>query len=1369
MLKFIDEKGIEHLVQAEIKASNGVNGERSISGEIHSNDIVIHAIGRGWKLEFENEFYCITYAYPDDDGKDVIVEFDAVHQFFYDFEKSVVYKELNGSNTFDAYLHFIFDGTDYSYRVETEVAAFEKQNFGMRNRLSLFNDVINSVGVEYVVSGKVVRIVEKVGTDLSTIVRKGFNLQDLKLEHNIGNFITYKKGYGAFIDPDDETKGRLEVEYRSPLADIYGELEGDPIIDERYTIKENLFERLKNEVDNSYSISVSLSMEDLTEAGYEQERPYAGDYIMAINEDVGFEEKVRIVSFTSSFDVDGGLLGHQVTCNSISMANRQSKGDKAWKSQVEANLEHAVTSAEYAAISADGKNMTFTGLFGPDGKGEPKATKTGDTWYKPNGEETDVYRWDGQAWVFLVSTKDNKIIQEKIEEVEGEVEKNKQTSEEALSEAEISREEARQAKQQAFNSEQLANSAKQDAITAIQKSDQNSTQITTLEGQQKLTNTKVEGNTANILNLQTDSEKLSLSIGKMETDLKGFDTSNILKNSKGDNLEGYSIWGYSTLEIMDDCIFVKNAGNNSVYGIQTNTLELVRGQTYTIQLEDGSYYNTRSLNYCFIVYSDGKTQMLDPIAIDGGSVELKPNIIRFIPQRDDKAARILIGVDTRIEVNANSTGFRLRKIRVANGTHTIKNWEPSYLDMTTKSEFATFEASTKGFQATVTNDLTGLKSEQTQMSNQITSMVKSVNINLLQNSRPDNSNGYSNWGKSSLKTVNEKLQVTLNSDIVSGGVGFTTPEIPVEKGVNYTIIADVENAENVTFDYCYFITVSNQQIASPTVKNGKLIIRATAWATNPKAKILFGFQYNSSKPKEFSFSKMAVFQGSQVYEWSPYTFASKSEVIQLSDQITQTVNKVETVDGKVTQQQSQITQLSNNINLKVDKDNAIAQINLSPESIRLDAKFIHLSGTSKIDDAIIKSAMIDSVIANKITTGTLNASNVNIINMNASNIVTGTISGANLRINLNTGEVLFNKGIIKKADDSFIMDLDKGYITNKDPSRLAYFLIKDGGIKFYDRSIFSSTGTPDEYGSLTSERQVYQYTSKKDGEIVIIQGKNGVTLQTKDFDRDAFYDTRLLWPNPTDTFKEVKGNYIHLDGGEDWQSYNKGNVQLHSGAETHITSGSYTGFDPHSTLDARAGMHLRTNEYSGGGSTSVNLVSNWYTRSGETVTNKKHSYLSLRSNGITALVASDSLQIRAGSDISLSSTVVNGNFRVTGTKNAIHKTSLGWVETPAYETAESYLGDIGTETTDSDGTAIIFIDKLFNETVNTKDYDYQVFLQSYSFGSNVFVTVRNEKYFIVKSDKPITSFAYEIKAKRKGYEKDRLNQYKLEEELQHVA
>ena len=53
---------------------------------------------------------------------------------------------------------------------------------------------------------------------------------------------------------------------------------------------------LKANVDNSYSISITLDMEDLTRAGYDYTQPRAGDYIMAINETLDFQEKIRIVS-----------------------------------------------------------------------------------------------------------------------------------------------------------------------------------------------------------------------------------------------------------------------------------------------------------------------------------------------------------------------------------------------------------------------------------------------------------------------------------------------------------------------------------------------------------------------------------------------------------------------------------------------------------------------------------------------------------------------------------------------------------------------------------------------------------------------------------------------------------------------------------------------------------------------------------------------------------------------------------------------------------------------------------------------------------------------------------------------------------------
>ena len=50
-------------------------------------------------------------------------------------------------------------------------------------------------------SGRIM-ITSEIGQDLSTIVRKGFNLQELNLEYNVSNFVTYAKGFGAFIDKD---------------------------------------------------------------------------------------------------------------------------------------------------------------------------------------------------------------------------------------------------------------------------------------------------------------------------------------------------------------------------------------------------------------------------------------------------------------------------------------------------------------------------------------------------------------------------------------------------------------------------------------------------------------------------------------------------------------------------------------------------------------------------------------------------------------------------------------------------------------------------------------------------------------------------------------------------------------------------------------------------------------------------------------------------------------------------------------------------------------------------------------------------------------------------------------------------------------
>lgn len=419
MITFLNEKDDEHGALASIKITNAVNGERSLSGEIESGDYVLENIERGWRLRFDDEYYAVTYAKPVDEGTSTHVTFDAVHQFFWDFDKSSVHEQLNdGSHTFVTYLDFIFKDSGYTYTIEPllKVYAFEKQSFGYKSRLKLFNDIITSSGVEFQVNGKVVRILEKTGTDLSTVVRKNFNMNELGIEKNISDFVTYQKGFGAWVDENDHNKGRLTVEYTSPLASVYGKLEAEPLVDERYTKADSMTAALKENVDNSYSISITLDMEDLTRAGYDYTQPTAGDYIMAINETLGFKEKIRIVSFTSEYDITGQLVKHEVTCNDIGAVKKLSASYTLAKEQAQNasdSIAQAVETANKALVSADGKSTVY---FGNEfQKDEPKGTlHKGDSLYLTVGDTTKMYYWTGADWEELPIVNDVESFKEQI-------------------------------------------------------------------------------------------------------------------------------------------------------------------------------------------------------------------------------------------------------------------------------------------------------------------------------------------------------------------------------------------------------------------------------------------------------------------------------------------------------------------------------------------------------------------------------------------------------------------------------------------------------------------------------------------------------------------------------------------------------------------------------------------------------------------------------------------------------------------------------------------------------------------------------------------------------------------------------------------
>lgn len=149
---------------------------------------------------------------------------------------------------------------------------------------------------------------------------------------------------------------------------------------------------------------------------------------------------------------------------------------------------------------------------------------------------------------------------------------------------------------------------------------------------------------------------------------------------------------------------------------------------------------------------------------------------------------------------------------------------------------------------------------------------------------------------------------------------------------------------------------------------------------------------------------------------------------------------------------TQVTQLAGswavrNLNGNGDVLNSINL--LANGTNRIDGRLTHITGQTKIDNAVIKDGMIANLNADKITGGTIDAGKINVINVNASNVLAGTLTGMVLRggrvealngkmnIDLQNGQynVLTNEATIRRIDDTnssqFIKLTKSGFIAEK--------------------------------------------------------------------------------------------------------------------------------------------------------------------------------------------------------------------------------------------------------------------------------------------------------------------------------------------------
>lgn len=336
----------------------------------------------------------------------------------------------------------------------------------------------------------------------------------------------------------------------------------------------------------------------------------------------------------------------------------------------------------------------------------------------------------------------------------------------------------------------------------------------------------------------------------------------------------------------------------------------------------------------------------------------------------------------------------------------------------TQSDLTALTVKANGWQATVSDQIKGVTNTQTSLANQLTSII-STGDNLmvggdfehesLGKSQYWNSNGMivTNGDKTSgLNTSNQCMRIT----------GSTTNNI--------------DNTSNI------LIPVTQQEYE---------VGMKVRWGAPSQtgAVLLYLFQYDANRQL---ISPTVVISDTSVGSWKAisgtYTPAADVRYVALDVTYSQgtTTGIIDFDDIYIKPNNataSQFTQLQNLVSANVTVAGKIAaQLSLSSDgggTALLAGNHVHITGATTIDDASIQSAAIANLSADKITTGTLNASNVKVINIDGANIVANSITGNQLsaqaiQVGLsNWGQdmALQPSGIIMHDGENIVFELNK--------------------------------------------------------------------------------------------------------------------------------------------------------------------------------------------------------------------------------------------------------------------------------------------------------------------------------------------------------
>lgn len=138
----------------------------------------------------------------------------------------------------------------------------------------------------------------------------------------------------------------------------------------------------------------------------------------------------------------------------------------------------------------------------------------------------------------------------------------------------------------------------------------------------------------------------------------------------------------------------------------------------------------------------------------------------------------------------------------------------------------------------------------------------------------------------------------------------------------------------------------------------------------------------------------------------------------------------EDFQSQITSLQTTVTQTANSWAVKnlTSNGSILSQINLTDGTVKIDGKIVRITGQTVIDNAVIKSSMIESLTADKLTAGTIDANTIRVINLNANSLVGMDANFLTSRIGNAIVDLLQGK-IITAQNGAMELNLNKAGLT----------------------------------------------------------------------------------------------------------------------------------------------------------------------------------------------------------------------------------------------------------------------------------------------------------------------------------------------------